>query len=377
MDKYQRQIRIFLAVISVILIAAVMKVSSSISVNLILALFIYIFFLPLCVSMERANIPSYVATVLSVLLMIVVVFVAAAFTIYAADLLIRTLPEYGSRLVAFDRFLVGILRRWMDLPPEFSILGVMNIDWIGGVILPALKTISGSAISIVKNMFLTILMSVFLLAERNSIVKKISDVSRPDKRERVATIFDRIYRQISKYISLKLLISIATGLLFYAICYYVKLDFALLIGVSAFMFNFIPTIGSIVITIVTIFVAILQFLPNWTPVIIVSVGTILTQMILGNIIDPRLQGSQLNLSPFVILVSLSVFGFIWGIIGTFLAVPILSVLEIILANMESTKGIALILSSGSSYKRKKRQENSQEQPAAPYEDVMLPDEKRK
>jgi uncharacterized membrane protein len=101
----------------------------------------------------------------------------------------------------------------------------------------------------------------------------------------------------------------------------------------------------------TIIMAILQFFPNWANIIYVAILMISIQMVLGNILDPRIQGVQLNLSPFVILVSLSLWGFIWGIAGMFLAVPITSVIQILCANVKALKPIAVMIGSGKSYRK--------------------------
>jgi predicted PurR-regulated permease PerM len=97
--------------------------------------------------------------------------------------------------------------------------------------------------------------------------------------------------------------------------------------------------------------ALLQFFPNWANIIYVAVLMISIQMVLGNILDPRMQGVQLNLSPFVILVSLSLWGFIWGVAGMFLAVPITSVIQILCANVQSLKPVAVMIGSGKSYRK--------------------------
>ncbi|MDD3929557.1 MAG: AI-2E family transporter, partial [Sphaerochaeta sp.] len=128
----------------------------------------------------------------------------------------------------------------------------------------------------------------------------------------------------------------------------------------AFVFNFIPSIGSVIITTLTIFMALVQFAPDWTSVFYVAIMTISTQMILGNIIDPRLQGGQLNLSPFVILVSLSLWGFIWGIPGMFISVPLTSVLQILCANIKSLRPVAILISSGKSYQRESAKQKALE-----------------
>ena len=219
--------------------------------------------------------------------------------------------------------------------------------------------------------------------ERHTLIPKITYAASKDKEGRVQAIWDRINRQVSKYIGIKSIVSVITGAFFYIVGKSVGLDFAFLWGVLAVVMNFIPTIGSIVITVLTIFMAVVQFLPNWTPILIVAAGTILTQNIIGNIIDPRLQGNQLNLSPFVILVALSVFGYVWGIVGMFLAVPLLSVLQIVFANMEETKPIAILMSSGNSFrtetgaKPSKFQKHSKPQDEKFEGDILFPEDIKK
>jgi predicted PurR-regulated permease PerM len=117
----------------------------------------------------------------------------------------------------------------------------------------------------------------------------------------------------------------------------------------------------------------------------VGISAVVIQNVVGNFLDPRLSGNSLNLSPFIILVALGVFGYVWGIVGMFLAVPLLSVLQIICANVDAARPIAMLISSGRSYKRQTRQgrENREKKRAAKkggnYEDfsddIMFPDKK--
>lgn len=372
-DKYLKQIRNVVTVISVILICAVLKVTASVSINVLLAVFLFFLVYPLLHGLDKIKCPSWISLILTILLIIFVILLAFEFFIFTIDLLIRTLPGYSSRLGDIEQLILKPVRKVIDLPEGFSLF--MNIDWIGTIVVPALRRASASAVTIVKNGFVVILMAIFLLLERNSIIPKLEEAAEGDNKAKVQVMWERINHQVSKYLGLKLLISAATGVLFYIIARIVKLDFASVWGVMAFIMNFIPTFGSIIITTLTIVMAVLQFFPVWTPIFIVAIGTVATQMILGNIIDPRLQGNQLNLSPFVILVSLSVFGYIFGVVGMFLAVPLLSILEIVMANMEGTRGIAIMLSSDKSL-RKRYKANSQEKKTDRFSDITLPENKK-
>ncbi len=382
-ERLLKQIKTLLSAILVVIVMAICKVTGDVSITIVLSLFLFILMLPIVNSLEKAKFPSWLATLIAVLIVVVLMLAVVMFLFYTVDVLVRKVPTYASKLNDLDVFLKGLLGKWFDIPEDVSVFSIMKIDWVGGVIMPALRSVSSSAVGIGRNVLVTLLMAVFLLLERHTLIPKITYAASKDKEGRVQAIWDRINRQVSKYIGIKTIVSVITGALFYIVGKSVGLDFAFLWGVLAVVMNFIPTIGSIVITVLTIFMAVVQFLPNWTPILIVAAGTILTQNIIGNIIDPRLQGNQLNLSPFVILVALSVFGYVWGIVGMFLAVPLLSVLQIVFANMEETKPIAILMSSGNSFrtetgaKPSKFQKHSKPQDEKFEGDILFPEDIKK
>lgn len=379
-ERLLKQIKTLLSAILVVIVMAICKVTGDVSITIVLSLFLFILMLPIVNSLEKAKFPSWLATLIAVLIVVVLMLAVVMFLFYTVDVLVRKVPTYASKLNDLDVFLKGLLGKWFDIPEDVSVFSIMKIDWVGGVIMPALRSVSSSAVGIGRNVLVTLLMAVFLLLERHTLIPKITYAASKDKEGRVQAIWDRINRQVSKYIGIKTIVSVITGALFYIVGKSVGLDFAFLWGVLAVVMNFIPTIGSIVITVLTIFMAVVQFLPNWTPILIVAAGTILTQNIIGNIIDPRLQGNQLNISPFVILVALSVFGYVWGIVGMFLAVPLLSVLQIVFANMEETKPIAILMSSGNSFrtetgaKPSKFQKHSKPQEEKFQGDILFPED---
>ena len=199
---------------------------------------------------------------------------------------------------------------------------------------------------------------MFLLFERSTFLPKVSVALDNEKGQKLSALLGKINKQIAKYLTLKTIISLATGICFYLTALVTGLDFALLWGFLAFILNFIPTIGSIVVTGMTILMAVIQFTPDWVMILYVALLTISIEMVLGNIIDPRIQGVQLNISPLMILISLSFWGYIWGIAGMFLAVPIMSIIQIVCLVIPSLKPIAVILSSGKSYVREYKEKQA-------------------
>ncbi|MFC2821658.1 MAG: AI-2E family transporter [Sphaerochaeta sp.] len=357
-EKNITTISTVLAVMLLIVILAVSKISGTVSIRILLALFIFLLELPLVSALEKAKFPSWLATLIAILVLVVVVVFFVWFVFFSVDLLIKKIPVYASRINDLDGVLKSIASRWIEIPEDVSFFSSLEIDWVGSVIMPMLRSVSSSTISILSSVLIIILMTVFLLGERHMIVPKVMNfVTNGLEEEKVAVILERIVKQVSKYLSIKVFVSLLTGGLFYVIAVSVKLDFAVLWAVMAVVLNFIPTIGSIIITVLMIVMSIVQFAPSIVPIIIVTVSTILVQNIIGNFLDPRLSGNSLNLSPFIILVGLSVFGFVWGIAGMFLAVPLLSILQIICANVDNTRPIAMLISSGRSYKKQVKEKH--------------------
>ncbi len=338
--------RTALIIIAIIIVGATLKIADSVTLPLVISLFLFLLFNPLLNRLEKLKIPRWLGVVIAMVLLLVVLLLTGWFFFYTIDRLMQRLPMYIRRFTVIDAWVAEKL----DLEAGTSFLTYINLDW-QGLILSSLSSVSGKAINVVSKASLIYIFVLFLLLERQSLIPKLKIAAPSGKGMRIAVLFERINRQISKYLLLKALLSLATGVLFYLACLATGLDFAVMWGVLAFILNFIPSIGSIVITILTIIMAILQFFPNWANVIYVAVLMISIQTVLGNILDPRIQGVQLNLSPFVILVSLSLWGFIWGVAGMFLAVPITSIVQIVCANVQSLKPVAVMIGSGRSYRK--------------------------
>ena len=349
-DKSLKTIKAILVALLIIVLLVLSKAAVNVSIRILLSFFVFLLVLPFVTALEKAKFPSWLATVLAVLVIVIVVVAFIWFVFFSVDMLMEKVPGYASRINEVDIILKDMARKWVDIPDDVSIFSSLNIDWVGGVIMPALRLVSSSAIGILSNVLLVILMTTFLLGERHVIIPKMMYFITGNDEDKVSVIWDRIIKQVSKYISIKVFVSIITGALFYTVAKVSGLDFAPLWGVMAIVLNFIPTIGSIIITALMILMAFIQFAPAIGPILFVSISAIVIQNVVGNFIDPKLSGNSLNLSAFIILVGLGIFGFIWGIVGMFLAVPILSVLQIVCANIDETRPIAMLISSGKSFR---------------------------
>ncbi len=185
---------------------------------------------------------------------------------------------------------------------------------------------------------------IFLLIEYHYFDQKLMAIFKSQSgKESARKILIKIAKQIKSYLRIKTLLSAMTGLSSYFVLLAVGVDFPDFWALLIFLLNFIPTIGSIVATIFPCLLTLLQF-GAFLPFAIVSICLIAIQFVIGNIIEPRIMGKQFNLSGLVIILSLTIWGQIWGVIGMLLCVPLMMILSIILSNFPQTQSVAILLS---------------------------------
>lgn len=195
-----------------------------------------------------------------------------------------------------------------------------------------IQGILGNFTKILSNSFLVVVFTVYLLFGRDSAGKRHG-------------IYHDIDEKVKKYISVKFVVSITTGILVGLILWLIGLKLALFFGIMAFLLNLIPSIGSIIATILPIPVALVQF-DSIIKIILVLLIPGAIQIAVGNIIEPKFLGDSLDLHPITVLMSLVFWGVVWGIPGLFVAVPVTAVIKIILEQIEQTRPLALLMAGG-------------------------------
>ena len=207
-----------------------------------------------------------------------------------------------------------------------------------------LGQIFNSLSDLIGNTFMILLYAVFIFLEETHFASKVSKLfGIGEKRQRFLEIVNEVESSISSYFRLKTLVSLMTGGLSYIALRIIGVDSPEFWAFLIFILNFIPTIGSLVATVFPAIFCLLQF-GTLLPSILVLVIVGLIQVIVGNIIEPRLMGSSMNISPLVTILALSLWGAIWGIIGMILSVPITVVMIIVFSQFEKTRGVAILLS---------------------------------
>jgi len=208
-----------------------------------------------------------------------------------------------------------------------------------------LGSFATAAASVVSIAGLILIYTLFLFVEQVHFRRKLGAIFHGDGQEaRVLAVLDRIDREIRVYIRIKTTLATATSAFAYVVMSSVGVDFAGFWAVMVFFFYYIPTVGSIMAIIAPALLTLIQF-DNLTPFLIVLLVFGSIQVVTANVIEPAIMGRSLNLSPLVVIVSLIVWGTIWGVVGMFLCVPIMVVALIVLAQFETTRPVAVLLSA--------------------------------
>lgn len=225
-----------------------------------------------------------------------------------------------------------------DLIPEIE-EGIQKIGYRNLV-----TGVFNSVSTVLGNFTLVIIYVVFFVIEENFFSQKMDAIfSRKRKRESFMHIISHISAAINKYFTVKTEMSLLTAVLSYIIMLILRVDFPVLWAFIIFILNYIPYIGSLVASLLPAIFAIFQFGSFW-PFVYVFLAVEAVQVLVGNYIEPKVMGKSLNLSPLVVIIALSFWGAIWGILGMILSVPIVSVLVIICAQFDSTRSVAILLS---------------------------------
>ena len=356
---------VFLGILTLIALGAVLHVVQAVFLPLVIAILLSFVLTPLVTHFNK-RISRTLAVLLVILILMVFLYVIAWFFYTSITSFISVLGYYQDR---FGIIVNELVLRY-NLPDD--ILDIMEVP---NSLRMGVYNVSLSFVSFAGQLIIVLFFVVFMLLENPLSERKIKMAfPRLSVQMRIGIIIRKINTQIARYLTVKLGISVATGLIVGVTLYFIGLDFYIMWGFLAILFNFIPNIGSTIIMIVTILMSFIQFYPDWNPILATLITMPIIQMVLGNFLDPKLQGNQLDLSPVVILVSLVFWGWIWGIPGMFLAVPLTETIKIICANIEVLQPVSVLMSSGKALKHKRLKKDGTVVPVTPETD--LPEEDR-
>ena len=334
---------IFLGVITFILVGAVLYWLQGILKPFFVAIFLTVLFEPVMNGLRRLRVPKPVAVLVVLLLAFAFLFLIGLMVYASFSSFSDQFPAYEEK---FFRALEGFLKL-VHVPMQNFNQFLQEINWTEAVqkfSIPSLVSRSiGSFVGFLANVFLVLLFMIYALFGREYLFFRVQRAFEEARSERIAVMVRKIDDQIQRYLVTKTLISLATGVLATLIMMLLGVDFAVVWGVLTFLLNYIPNIGSTIATIPPILVALFQYGFTARPVTLAA-ALVALQVIMGNAVEPRVMGRSLDLSPLVVIFSLIFWGFLWGIVGMILAVPITATIKIIAGNIESLRPLSVLMS---------------------------------
>jgi predicted PurR-regulated permease PerM len=206
----------------------------------------------------------------------------------------------------------------------------------------SLSKVIFSSFTFLGNSLITLLFMAYLLFFVHTIPGKVDEAFGLHKAKKIRSIITNINQRIQQYLAIKTVLSILTGLSVYLVLVILQIKFAFLWGALAFFMNYIPNIGSFIAGIPPIITTFLQY--GLTETLIVALVFVVIHFFWGNVIEPLVLGRKLNLSPIIILFSLLFWGWLWGIVGAIIAVPVSAIIKIVFSNFDGLRPIAVLMS---------------------------------
>ena len=334
-ESWQGIVKFSALIITTIAVVFVLRTLSDIFIPLVLAIFIAYLFAPAVEFLARFKIPRIV----TLFILLGIISVLGMFT---AQLIITNIKEFIIFWPTMEsRLISGIetfFKNYFNIETQ-GLLGILQSAKIGELSSSFLNI----SVAFIGKLLLTILILIFIYLTYKNYPRLITKAFDRKRARYIFKIMGNINEQIMKYILIKTLISAGTGILTVGACAVLGIKFAALWGFIAFMFNYIPYIGSITAVILPIILSFLQFPNSYIP-IFSAVSLLTIQFFMGSYLDPEIMGNRFNLSPILILLSLFFWGYVWGIVGAFLAVPITAIIKIVAQNIEVMRPIAVLMS---------------------------------
>ena len=330
-----------------VLLTIIMRSLAVILKPFFVAVFISYLIYPGVTYLAKRKVPKFLAYILVFFFIFGILYILGALISVNINDFIDRIPEYELKfrnlLVQTGEFIqkYSILQRFgledeINLT-EFDIFQYISVSKLTGYLGSSI----GSFFDILGNILVVLFFMIFILMEIERFPARL-EYAYGDRSEMAFQVTEAINKSVRKYLGVKTLVSLGTGGLYALILGVAGVDFWILWGFMGFILNYIPYIGSYIATILPTILALIQFGPLMAVVLLVLMLTV--QTIMGSIVEPKVLGRELNLSPILVLIALAFWGWVWGFVGMFLSIPITATIKIIMEHVEETRVVARLMS---------------------------------
>lgn len=340
----------FVASIGIVAIGIILSELQSILLPFVIASFLFILFSPVNAFLSEKKFPLWLIIILNI---VVIAFISFGVIKFAIDLIMRLtddLPNYFSKLNAIVRSTavdIGINDPYFKYFSIQKILAKLDYKALAGGVF-------NSVFSLVGNILFLLFFFIFIVSGHKPIFSAIkrryynkNSTSERDDLSAINSVeenkltelqfsetLNTITEQIQKYIISKISVNLLAGIFVWFFLYLLNIDFPIMWGLLTFFLNFIPSIGSAIALIMPTLMAIIQY-ESWSYTLLIAGGLAGIQTLFFNLLEPQLIGRRLNLNPVAILLSVLIWGYIWGVLGMLLAVPLTAIIKIIISNSKN------------------------------------------
>ena len=314
-----------LVTLAMISVAFALYYTRPIMIPFVMAVFIVTLVSPMVDIMElKLHIPHAIAVTVTLLLVL-------AFIVFFFVIMVSLVQSVVSTTVKYTESFATLLEDALTKAASWGI----NVDQeqvvrdLNASVFRFVTGKIGTVFDALSFVFFVVIFLIFLLPSRHPMTAR-------------SGVYADIDSQVRRYIATKVIISSLTGLLVWISLSLFGLELAGVFGILAFMLNFIPNIGSIIATLLPIPIAVAQFSNPWMIFAVIAVPGCI-QMVIGNGLEPKFMGNELQLHPVTVLLALAFWGLLWGVVGALLAVPVTAVLRIVLIQFETLQPIGNLL----------------------------------
>lgn len=336
------QIKIFLGIIVFVIAILILKELRAIFIPFSMSLLLYFLFNGVVKKLRHLKIPKFLILSFLLLFIFILFYFFGVFVFAGVSSFIDKFPAYSSQITK----MLTSLSEQLKIPLSDVNQYITDFDWGKSIntITTILSKTFGSFANFMGNLVLVIIFLMFMVAGRTAMMVRVRKAFDENRADQLIYIINSIENSVQHYLLIKIFVSLLTAIIGGIIILAGGFDFVIFSAILIFVLNFIPNFGSVVATIFPITVGLIKYGFSLR-VVVVAAGLFLTQMIIGNVVEPKLTGKNLDLSPIVILISLILWGWMWGIVGMILAVPITSALKIIFEHIELLRPIASLISA--------------------------------
>ena len=284
----------------------------------------------------RKHFPMWLQSMIGFIIICIVLGTIVKLLQYSTSTLTENFEEYETNLdIVFFK-----LSAFLGTDVKCAVTDYSQKMDFSGIVSDAVNVLS----TLLGDAFLVLIYVLFLLIEESIFPYKLDKLYRSEnKYNKTQKLFQKMDKNISRYLTLKTLVSLLTGVLSYIAFLFFGLDAAVFWALLIFVLNYIPTIGSLIATVFPAVFAIVQF-GEFAPFVYILVIVGIIQVIVGNVLEPKIMGNSLNISSLVVILSLTIWGAIWGVMGMILSVPITVMMIIVFEEIPSLRFIAVVLS---------------------------------